>query len=299
MPSCMNRFLRSASRRLACLSAAGLLLTLPALAQIQVPDLQQGQQTQQGTYDSGSGSGPVRLRQNAQGQQQTQQRSSMLRCAQQPFLPEYRLGEFEEYVQRLAAQLPSNPTPPMPADVQRDPNTTQNQQQDAFDLQQQRRAAQPKVRRLGAELMTPDPCLSPSDGPDYNPLVPADYIVQAGDELAVTLWGSVDADLRLTVDRSGSISIPRVGAIMVAGVRYAELREVISRRVAQVFKNFQLSVSLGQLRGVRIYITGFVQRPGAYSVSSLSTIAGALVKAAAPRRLAASATSSCVAAARW
>ena len=69
---------------------------------------------------------------------------------------------------------------------------------------------------------------------------------------------------------------------MVAGVRYAELRDVIARRVAQVFKNFQISVSLGQLRGVRVYVTGFVQRPGAYSVSSLSTIAGALVKAGGP-----------------
>jgi len=49
---------------------------------------------------------------------------------------------------------------------------------------------------------------------------------------------------------------------MVAGVRYAELRDVIARRVAQVFKNFQISVSLAQLRGVRVYITGFVQRPG-------------------------------------
>jgi protein involved in polysaccharide export with SLBB domain len=106
--------------------------------------------------------------------------------------------------------------------------------------------------------------------------------VQAGDELLVTLWGSVDADLRLIVDRSGRISIPRVGTIMVAGVRYAELHDVISRRVAQVFKNYQLSVSLGQLRGVRVYITGFVLRPGAYTVSSLSTIAGALVKAGGP-----------------
>lgn len=270
----MNRFLRSAAR-LACLSAAGLLLALPALAQIQVPDPQQGQQTFQGSADSGSNSsGPMRLRQGTQGQQRN---NGALRCSQQVFLPEYRPGEFEEYVQRLAAQMPSNPAPTQ-ADGQQQNQATQNQQ-DGVDASQ-RRSSTPKVRRLGADLMTADPC--PADGPDYNPLVPADYLVQAGDELALTLWGSVDADLRLVVDRTGSISIPRVGAVMVAGVRYAELRDVIARRVAQVFKNFQISVSLGQLRGVRVYITGFVQRPGAYSVSSLSTIAGALVKAGGP-----------------
>jgi protein involved in polysaccharide export with SLBB domain len=271
----MNRFLRSASR-LVCLSAAGLFLTLPAVAQIQVPDPQQSQQPYQSSTDSGSStSGPVRLRQGTQGQQQ--RGNNTQRCSQQAFLPEYRPGEFEEYVQRLAAQMPSNPT--SPADAQQQNSAATQNQQDGND-QPQRRSPTQKVRRLGADLMTADPC--PADGPDYNPLVPADYLVQAGDELALTLWGSVDADLRLVVDRSGSISIPRVGTIMVAGVRYAELRDVIARRVAQVFKNFQISVSLGQLRGVRVYITGFVQRPGAYSVSSLSTIAGALVKAGGP-----------------
>jgi protein involved in polysaccharide export with SLBB domain len=218
----------------------------------------------------------MRLRQGTQGQQQ--RGNNALRCSQQTFLPEYRPGEFEEYVQRLAVQMPSNPTPPQ-ADTQQQSQTTAQNQQDGLDLPQ-RRSPTLKVRRLGADLMTADPC--PAEGPDYNPLVPADYLVQAGDELALTLWGSVDADLRLVVDRTGSISIPRVGAVMVAGVRYAELRDVIARRVAQVFKNFQISVSLGQLRGVRIYITGFVQRPGAYSVSSLSTVAGALVKAGGP-----------------
>ena len=60
----------------------------------------------------------------------------------------------------------------------------------------------------------------------------------------------MDADLRLQVDRSGRINLPRVGPIMVSGVRYGDLPDVISRRVALVFKNFQLSVSLGQLRGL-------------------------------------------------
>ena len=93
--------------------------------------------------------------------------------------------------------------------------------------------------------------------------MPPDYLVAPGDEVVLTLWGSIDADLRLIVDRSGRISVPRVGAILVSGVRYADLPDVISRRVAQVFRNFQLSVALGQLRGVRVFVTGFVARPGA------------------------------------
>ncbi len=117
---------------------------------------------------------------------------------------------------------------------------------------------------------------------DFSPIVPPEYVVQGGDELQVTLWGSVDADLRLSVDRSGRVTIPRVGPVMVAGVRFADLHDVLSRRVGLVFKNFELSVSLGRLRGVRVYVTGFVQKPGAYAVAGLSTVMNAVMRAGGP-----------------
>ena len=121
-----------------------------------------------------------------------------------------------------------------------------------------------------------------SGATDYNPIVPPEYVVQSGDELQVAIWGSVDADLRLTVDKGGRISIPRVGPVLVAGLRYSELQEAITRRVKLVFKNFELSVSLGRLRGVRVYVTGFVQRPGAYAVAGLSTVMSAVMRAGGP-----------------
>ena len=159
----------------------------------------------------------------------------------------YRPGEFELYVQGMAG-------PPGQLPVE--------------------------VRRFGSELLTGS--AASLTAPDYSPVVPPDYLLQAGDELVVTLWGSVDADLRLQVDRSGRINLPRVGPIMVSGVRYADLSDVISRRVATVFKNFQLSVSLGQLRGLRVYVTGFVQNPGVQVVSSLSTLAQTVMRAGGP-----------------
>lgn len=117
---------------------------------------------------------------------------------------------------------------------------------------------------------------------DFNPVVPPEYVLQVGDELQLTLWGSLDADLRLTIDRSGRVTIPRVGPVLVAGARYADLNDLLTKRIAQVFKNFELSVSLGKLRGVRVYVTGFVQRPGAYAVASLSTVMNAVMRAGGP-----------------
>jgi protein involved in polysaccharide export with SLBB domain len=134
------------------------------------------------------------------------------------------------------------------------------------------------IRRFGAELMTP----LPADAAEVAPLLPPDYLIKPGDELLLTFWGSVDADLRLLVDRGGRVTIPRVGPVLVAGVRYADLPSVITQRAAQVFRNFQLSVSMTQLRSQRIYITGFVARPGTYTVTSLATVAQALLQAGGP-----------------
>ncbi|TXC65476.1 hypothetical protein FSC37_03330 [Piscinibacter aquaticus] len=135
------------------------------------------------------------------------------------------------------------------------------------------------IRRFGAELISGAEAMGAADG---SALVPADYAIAPGDELQITLWGSVDADVRATVDRSGRISLPRVGSFMVAGTRYADLPDVVSRRVGQVFKNFQLSVGLGQLRSVRVYVTGFAKRPGAHNVASLSTIVNVLMRSGGP-----------------
>jgi protein involved in polysaccharide export with SLBB domain len=135
------------------------------------------------------------------------------------------------------------------------------------------------VQRFGQELITGK---ASYDTAESSGLVPADYVVGTDDELQISLWGSVDADLRVMVDRSGRISIPRVGTIMVAGVRYGDLTEVISRRVGQVFRNYQISVSLGQIRSVRVYLTGYVKRPGVYTVGGLSSVVNALMRSGGP-----------------
>jgi protein involved in polysaccharide export with SLBB domain len=204
------------------------------------------QQDQQQTAPGG----PIRLRTNPMplGSQQQplqglQRGGPLDRNAEQP-VPPYVPGEFEVYVQRLA-NLPLEAPP---------------------------------IRRFGADLLSG---VAP-DAQDYNPQVPLDYLVQPGDEVIVTLWGSVDADMRLVVDRSGRITLPRVGAIAVSGVKQSELTEVIGRRVSQVFKSFQISTSLGQLRGIRVYVAGYVARPGSMTVSSLATLVNALMRSGGP-----------------
>ncbi len=137
-----------------------------------------------------------------------------------------------------------------------------------------------KVRRFGANLVTDDAIASATQDP--LPSVPGDYIIRPGDEIALTIWGTVDANLQVTVDRAGRISVPRVGAINVAGLRNADLADAISQRVGQTFKNFQLTATLGQVRAIRVFVSGYVQHPGTITVSGLSSVLHAIMRAGGP-----------------
>jgi len=136
------------------------------------------------------------------------------------------------------------------------------------------------VRRFGSNLLTDS--RRPSAGSDPLPLVPGNYVVKPGDEVVLTIWGSVNADLRLTVDRSGLISVPRIGSINVGGVRFADLSNAVKARIGQIFHNFDMTVSIGQVRPARIFVSGYVQRPGSVTISGLASILQAVMRAGGP-----------------
>ncbi|MGI4758793.1 MAG: SLBB domain-containing protein [Janthinobacterium lividum] len=112
--------------------------------------------------------------------------------------------------------------------------------------------------------------------------VPADYIVGPGDEVLLRIWGPEAFNSQLTVDRSGSIYVPKVGAIHVAGLRFDDLQQQITASVNRVYRNYNLTVNLGRLRSIQIYVVGEARQPGAYTVSSLSTVLNALFASGGP-----------------
>jgi protein involved in polysaccharide export with SLBB domain len=118
--------------------------------------------------------------------------------------------------------------------------------------------------------------------PIENVPVTPDYVVGPGDELYVRAWGSVDIDYRTVVDRNGTISIPRVGVINVTGIRYQDLTGYIKNAVSRVFRGFELTVTMGQLRSIQVFVVGQARRPGNYTVSSLSTLVNAIFAAGGP-----------------
>lgn len=112
--------------------------------------------------------------------------------------------------------------------------------------------------------------------------VRSDYVIGPGDELVIRAWGKIDLDARVVVDRSGQIYLPRVGSINVAGLRYEQISGYLHSAVGKFFKDFDLSVSMGQLRSIQVFVLGYARRPGTYTVSSLSTLMNAVFASGGP-----------------
>ena len=118
--------------------------------------------------------------------------------------------------------------------------------------------------------------------PVENVPVPADYVLGPDDQLLIRAWGKIELNSRVTIDRNGQISLPRVGTVTVAGLRYAQVESYLRSSIGALFKDFDLNVTLGQLRTIQIYILGSARQPGAYTVSSLSTLVDALFASGGP-----------------
>lgn len=118
--------------------------------------------------------------------------------------------------------------------------------------------------------------------PVTNVPVSPGYIVGPGDEVRITVWGKVEGSWDVVVNRDGNISLPKVGVIGITGLTFTELKKLLHREFSKYYTGFEMNVSMGSLKTVRVYIVGNASRPGAYTISSLSTIVNALFEAGGP-----------------
>jgi protein involved in polysaccharide export with SLBB domain len=118
--------------------------------------------------------------------------------------------------------------------------------------------------------------------PIVNSPVPSEYVLGPGDELLIRGWGTIDIDFRATIDRNDTITIPTIGSVVLAGVKAGDADDIIRSAVAKLYKGVTISVNFGQLRAITVYVVGQANRPGTYTVSSLSTLVTALFASGGP-----------------
>ncbi|RYE93953.1 MAG: capsule biosynthesis protein, partial [Oxalobacteraceae bacterium] len=135
------------------------------------------------------------------------------------------------------------------------------------------------LQRFGTQLLLPD-------NRDYTvpstATVPPEYVLNIGDVVTISLTGSVEGSVDKEIDTNGRIFLPNVGPIQVAGTRYGDLKSVVSAAVGTKYRGYNVNVGIRALRGVKVYVTGFANNPGAYTVNSLSTLVNAVLAAGGP-----------------
>jgi protein involved in polysaccharide export with SLBB domain len=122
---------------------------------------------------------------------------------------------------------------------------------------------------FGAQLFNGN--FSSTSGTGFN----ENYIISSGDNIQLRLWGAYQFSGTLTVDAQGNIFIPNVGPVLVSGVKNGQLQAFIAQSVRKIYRaNVGIYAGLEQAQPIRVYVTGFVSRPGSYGgVSNDSVLA--------------------------
>lgn len=138
-----------------------------------------------------------------------------------------------------------------------------------------------KLEQFGYRFF--DPSVSTFAPANHVP-VSDDYVLGPGDRFSVHLWGGVEQTDTATVSRDGKIVLPRLGALTVAGMTFSEAKRFLQETYSQYYPDFEMSVTMDELRTIEVFIFGEAQSPGAYTVSSLSTVLTALYAAGGPTK---------------
>ena len=107
--------------------------------------------------------------------------------------------------------------------------------------------------------------------------VSGDYLLGPGDTLDILFYGKTNNTFSLEINREGFVDFPELGPVGLAGLTYGEAKEMLQARISAQIIGTQVSISMGSLRSMQIFVLGEAFKPGAYTVSSLSTITHALV----------------------
>lgn len=116
------------------------------------------------------------------------------------------------------------------------------------------------TRMFGAQLFRG--AFANTSGANFN----SSYVINAGDNIQLRMWGAYQFSATMTVDPQGNIFIPNVGPVKVSGVRNGNLQNVVKSAVSRIYRaNVGVYASLQEALPVRVFVTGFVNQPGYYS----------------------------------
>jgi len=133
-----------------------------------------------------------------------------------------------------------------------------------------------KLQRFGLSFFSQEiSTFSPVDDAS----VPGDYVLGVGDSMAIQMMGTTTERYDVEIARDGSIFIESLGVISIAGLSMSQAVDTLEKRVANELFGTTVSINLGKLKAMNIFLAGEIKNPGMYSVSALTSVTQALYQA--------------------
>lgn len=123
--------------------------------------------------------------------------------------------------------------------------------------------------------------------PKLNIPTPVNYVFGQGDEVQIDISGYHDVNFKLKVNPEGTIRIPNVGPVKVAGKSVSEAERIIRSEISKKYQGVntgetKVAISLGNIRSIKISVIGNAVKPGSYTLPSVATVFNALYSCGGP-----------------
>jgi polysaccharide biosynthesis/export protein len=106
-----------------------------------------------------------------------------------------------------------------------------------------------------------------------------EYVIGHGDRLHVGVWAQNGLDSEVVVQPDGKISLPLVNDVPAAGHTVERLRNDLEQRYREFIFEPTVSVTVKEIKSLKIYIVGEVASPGEYDLLTYTDVLQALAKA--------------------
>jgi len=152
-----------------------------------------------------------------------------------------------------------------------------NSSEDIFDFLEQNNSIindKKTLIRYGSSFFDNKNTINP-----YSIPTPDSYILTKGDKLSITVYGIDNGHFMSRIDRDGSLTIDRVGRVVLAGVSFETAKKVIKSKIRQAFPTAtDIVITISEFTPIQVVLSGLVKAPGLYNLTSFSTIKDALMQ---------------------
>jgi len=123
--------------------------------------------------------------------------------------------------------------------------------------------------------------------PNLSIATPKNYVIGPNDELLIDIYGNSEASYNLKVSPEGIINVEYVGIIPVAGLTIEAATSRIRSRLSTVYSGLRngstnLNIAVGNIRSIKVILTGEIVKPGTYTLPSLANVFNALYSSGGP-----------------